>query len=69
MLGLLFHDHRAALLILTASFGSLTLLATPTAFDDEVLRFAWSSVATGAALIGLGAVATRPGSRPWADPG
>ena len=69
LLGLLFHDHRAALLILTASFGSLTLLATPTAFDDEVLRFAWSSVATGAALIGLGAVATRPGSRPWADPG
>ena len=67
MLGLLFHDHRAALLTLTGGFGAAALLATPTGFDDEVLRFAWVSVATAASLIALGWVATRPATPPWTD--
>ena len=67
LLALVFHDHRAALLSLTAGFGAIALLSTPTLFDDDVLRFAWSSVAAGATLIGIGAVATRPPTRPWQD--
>lgn len=67
LLALVFHDHRAALLSLTAGFGAIALFSTPPLFDDDVLRFAWSSVATGVMLVCIGAVATRPATRPWPD--
>lgn len=67
LLALVFRDHRAALLALTAGFGSIALLATPTLFEDEVLRFAWMSVVTGGLLAGIGLLATRTQATHWTD--
>ena len=64
MLALIFHADRAILLALTAGFGLAALIATPTLFDDEVLRFGVLSVVVAITLVTVGALAVRTSARP-----
>jgi uncharacterized membrane protein YcfT len=64
MLALVFHADRAILLALTAGFGLASLIATPTLFDDEVLRFGVLSVVVAVTLATVGALAVRTSARP-----
>jgi hypothetical protein len=63
LLALVFHDHRAALLVLTTGFGAIAIAALPSGFDDDVLRMSVVSVVTGASLAALGVLAVRDESR------
>lgn len=68
LLALVFHDHRGALLSLTAGFAALALVAVPTAFADDVIRMGAASLVTLATLAGLALLGIRADRRAGGPP-